>query len=138
MKDILIRRTLGFPRTMVWEALTTSHHLAAWLMPNDFRPVLHHSFTFRTAPAPGFDGIVQCNVLEITPPARLKISWKGGALDTIVTFELEEKGGETQLTLSHAGFEGLSNMIPRVALGLGWKDLLAKKLPTYLRTNQSK
>lgn len=93
---------------------------------------------FKTAPAPGFDGTVQCKVLEITPPERLKISWKGGALDTVVTFELEEAGGQTQLTVSHANFKGLSNLIPWVALGLGWKDLLSKTLPTYLRTNQSK
>ncbi|MCA3694160.1 SRPBCC domain-containing protein [Aquidulcibacter sp.] len=132
MKDIVISRTLAFPRAMVWAALTSSDHLAAWLMPNDFRPIPNHAFTFKTDPAPGFDGTVHCTVLEIIEPERLKFSWRGGGIDTVVTFELREKGKETQLTLSHAGFAGLSNLIPRVALGFGWKDLLSKKLPAYL------
>lgn len=132
MQDIVISRTLAFPRTMVWEALTSSDHLAAWLMPNDFRPIANHAFTFKTDPAPGFDGTVHCTVLEISEPERLKFSWRGGGIDTVVTFELRETGGETQLTFSQTGFAGLSNLIPRVALGFGWKDLLSKKLPAYL------
>jgi uncharacterized protein YndB with AHSA1/START domain len=136
MKDIVIERVLDFPRAMVWEALTQSDHLAAWLMPNDFRPVLHHRFTFKTAPAPGFDGIVRCEVLDIDPPERLAISWRGGPLDTIVRFHLQDEGAKTRLTLRHEGFAGLANLIPRFALGLGWKDLIARKLPAYVGTLQ--
>jgi uncharacterized protein YndB with AHSA1/START domain len=44
----------------VWRALTDSDLLARWLMPNDFRPVPGHRFSFRTTPRPGqgFDGVV--------------------------------------------------------------------------------
>ena len=125
-------RTLGYPREMVWHALTDSAQLAAWLMPNDFRPEIGHRFTFRTKPAPGFDGTVHCEVLELSPPERLVIRWQGGALDTRVSFHLAEAGGGTLLTLRHTGFGGLSNVIARIALGFGWKDLLARKLPGHL------
>jgi len=37
--------------------------MADWLMPNDFQPRLGHKFQFRTKPAPGFDGIVNCEVV---------------------------------------------------------------------------
>lgn len=30
---------------------------------NDFEPRIGHRFQFRTEPAPGFDGVVNCEVL---------------------------------------------------------------------------
>lgn len=132
MKDIVITRMLGFPREMVWDALTDSRQLSAWLMPNDFKPEIGHRFTFRTKPAPGFDGTVHCEVLEMMPPAKLVISWRGGPLDTRVSFELEAAEGGTKLTLRHTGFGGLSNVLSRIALGFGWRDLLGRKLPAQL------
>lgn len=132
MKDIMITRTLPFPRQMVWHALTDSAQLGAWLMPNDFRAEPGHRFTFRTKPAPGFDGIVHCEVLELRAPERLVITWRGGALDTRVSFELHNAGAGTRLVLRHQGFAGFSNTIPRIVLGFGWRDLLGKKLPGHL------
>jgi len=39
-------------------------------MPNDFKPVVGHAFTFRTEPVSqhGFDGVVHCEVLDLEPP----------------------------------------------------------------------
>ncbi|MCA3572453.1 MAG: SRPBCC domain-containing protein [Aestuariivirga sp.] len=136
MKDIEIVRMLKFPRDSVWNALTDSAQLAAWLMPNDFRPEIGHRFTFRTKPAPGFDGTIHCEVLELSPPERLVISWRGGPLDTRVSFDLAETAEGTRLTLRHTGFGGLSNIIPRLVLGFGWKGLLEKKLPGQLSAPQ--
>jgi len=136
MKDIEVTRILRFPREMVFLALTDSAQLGAWLMPNDFRPVIGHCFTFQTRPAPGFDGTVHCEVLELLPPERMVIRWQGGALDTRVSFDLAEIAEGTRLTLKHTGFSGLANVIPRIALGFGWKDLLAKKLPGHLSARE--
>ncbi|MGP1396899.1 MAG: SRPBCC family protein [Inquilinaceae bacterium] len=133
MKDIEIVRTLSFPREAVWHALTGSVRLGERLMPNDFRPEVGHRFTFRTKSAPGFDGIVRCEVLELSPPERLVISWRGGPLDTRVSFDLDEATSGTRLTLRQEGFAGLSNVIPQIALGIGWKDLIWKKLPGHLK-----
>ncbi len=133
MRSIKLSRTYRHSRDRVWAAIADSDALADWLMPNDFQPVLGHEFTFRTKPAPGFDGIVRAKVLEITPPERLVLAWKGGPLDTTVTFELAALSEfETQLTLAHDGFRGLSNLLPRVFLGMGWKDLLSRKLSEHL------
>ncbi|WTJ96518.1 SRPBCC domain-containing protein [Streptomyces sp. NBC_01537] len=73
--------------------------MARWLMPNDFQPVVGHRFTFRTEPRPqqGFDGIVHCEVLELAPQRRLRIAWRGGRLDTTVTWTLEPEGRGTRL-----------------------------------------
>ncbi|WP_405736689.1 SRPBCC domain-containing protein [Streptomyces sp. NBC_01537] len=90
---------LARPPAKVWRALTEADRLARWLMPNDFQPVVGHRFTFRTEPRPqqGFDGIVHCEVLELAPQRRLRIAWRGGRLDTTVTWTLEPEGRGTRL-----------------------------------------
>ena len=95
------------PPEKVWRALTDPELLASWLMPNDFEPRVGHQFTFRTDPVPahGFDGIVRCEVLELVPARRLRISWAGGGLDTTVTWDLVPEGRGTRLLLSHEGFD---------------------------------
>ena len=132
MRDIVVVRDVAYPREMVWEALTDGRQLAAWLMPNDFRPEVGHRFTFTTKPAPGFDGVVRCEVLDLRAPERLVFTWKGGALDTVISFDLADTAAGTRITLSHAGFAGASNLLPRVVLGFGWKSLLSRKLVSHL------
>ena len=128
MRDIVLRRVLHASREAVWAALTDREALAEWLMPNDFEPRLGHRFTFRTDPAPGFDGIVRSEVLVLDPPRELALAWQGGPLDTTVRFLLDEHPEGTLLTLRHEGFRGLRNLLPRIVLGFGWKRLLASKL----------
>ena len=132
MRDIFVMREVAFPREMVWAALTDSRQLGAWLMPNDFAPVVGHRFTFRTKPAPGFDGVVHCEVLELRAPERVVFTWLGGPLDTVVSFDLEEVPGGTRIILRHAGFAGVGTLVPRVVLGFGWRSLLGRKLGAHL------
>jgi uncharacterized protein YndB with AHSA1/START domain len=132
MRDIVVMREVAYPRDMVWAALTDSRQLGAWLMPNDFAPKVGHRFTFTSKPAPGFDGVVRCEVLELRPPERVAFTWVGGPLDTVVSFDLAEVAGGTRITLRHAGFAGAANLLPRVVLGFGWRSLLGKKLVAHL------
>ncbi len=131
-----MQRVLYAPREAVWAALTDREALAEWLMPNDFAPRVGHRFTFRTKPAPGFDGIVHSEVLEIDPPHNLLIAWRGGSLNTTLRFQLEEHTEGTLLTLHHQGFRGFSNLLPRLVLGLGWKRLLSQKLSARVQGAQ--
>jgi uncharacterized protein YndB with AHSA1/START domain len=121
------------PPDRVWAALTSSEALAAWLMPNDFVPAVGHEFTFTTKPAPGFDGIVRCRVLELDPPTRMVWSWAGGNIDTTVTFTLTEAGpGQTELRMHQVGFHGLGAQLTRRILAGGYPRLLGQRLPAYL------
>jgi uncharacterized protein YndB with AHSA1/START domain len=121
---------LPHPPERVWAALTDSAMLAQWLMPNDFAPQLGHRFTFRTQPLPqfDFDGITYCQVVELEPPHRLSYSWRGGDLDTLVTFELEPIGVGTRLLFVHSGFDldRPSNRSAFDVLGGGWVGILQK------------
>ena len=129
-----IRRTVRYPHppSRVWAALTSSAALAKWLMPNDFRPEVGHEFTFRTEPAPGFDGIVHCKVLEMQTERRMLWSWRGGPIDTIVEFRLEPDGNGTTLHFEQRGFEGLRAVMVSLILAGGFKKMYRDPLPAVL------
>lgn len=133
-----MKRTLRIVReyphapAKVWRALTDRQALAEWLMPNDFEPRVGHRFTLRTEPAPGFDGIVHCEVLTLEEPRRLAFSWKGGPLDTVITFALEPTAGGTRLHVEQTGFTGFKAVLVSFILGSGSKSIYGQKLPAVL------
>lgn len=136
-RTIRVDQFLAHPPARVWRALTDPEMLGRWLMPNDFRPVLGHRFTFRTDPIPAtdFDGVVVCQVLAVEPERLLRISWGGGAgLDTTVTWRLEPEGRGTRLFLEHDGFDPDSpaQQLSRRILGSGWRSHVARRLEVCL------
>ncbi len=132
-RDLHFEFVYPHPPQRVWRALTDSAAIAKWLMPNDFQPMVGHKFQFRTKPRPGFDGVVNCEVLELEPPRKLVYSWKGGGLDTTVTYFLEPAPEGTRLRFDHAGFRGLRGLMVSRMLGNGWKSrVLARHLPAVL------
>jgi uncharacterized protein YndB with AHSA1/START domain len=136
MKNSLTyERFLNHPPARVWKALTERQWLAAWYMPNDFKPVVGHKFQFQTEPAPGFDGILYCEVLEVEAPHRLSYTFRGGWMDreTVVTWTLTPQEGGTLLYLHHSGFTALSDAAIRDILDQGWGSFL-QRLPDTLDT----
>jgi uncharacterized protein YndB with AHSA1/START domain len=113
----------------VWTALTDPAAIGEWLMPNDFRAEVGHRFNFKTKPAPGFDGIVDCEVLIVEAPTRLAYSWKGGGIDTVVSYRLAREGASTRLVMEQSGFTGLRGYMVSRILGGGWKRMIAERLP---------
>lgn len=132
MSDIRIERTYAHPREKVWRAVTTAELLARWLMPNDFEPTVGHRFTFTTDPAPGFDGIVRCEVTEVREPERVAFTWVGGPVDTLVTITLDEVEGGTRLVMVQSGFRGLKSRLVGLMLKSGCGTLYGKRLPEVL------
>ncbi len=121
-----IRETtvINAPIESVWKAVATSEGLAAWFMPNDFKPEVGHAFTVDAGPW----GHSPCKVVEVDPPQRLSFEWDQ---DWTVTFELKEENGQTQVTLIHGGWKsdgstrfGQSHSTVRDRMGKGWVGLL--------------
>ncbi|MFG1711049.1 SRPBCC domain-containing protein [Nonomuraea sp. M3C6] len=135
--DIRTDIYLPHPPERVWQALIDPAQLAVWLMPNDFQPRVGHRFNFRTDPAPGFDGVIQCEVLAITPGELLRIGWAGGpGLDTTVTWQLAPDGRGTRLLLTHEGFDQADprQQAVRRLLDSGWRGHLTRRLQHLLNT----
>jgi uncharacterized protein YndB with AHSA1/START domain len=127
-RSIVMEKVFDYPPDRVWRALTDSSALADWLMENDFQPVLGHEFTFRTKPAPGFDGIVRCRVTVLDPPKALAYTWASGDFETLVTWTLEPSGEGTRLRLEHSGFAGIKGFLLRIFLSGGWKRIVHVRL----------
>ncbi len=122
----------------VWQALTTSDALAAWMFPNDFEPRVGHRFTFQVPAKPevNFEGLtVRCEVEELEPERLLVFSWAAGGPveNTRVSFRLEPEGEGTRVYLEHSGFD-LSHPFGKQACagaGYGWAGML-EKLPRVI------
>src|SRR6186713_2358220 len=87
----------------VWRALTDPVLLAEWLLPVfDLKLEPGAAFTFKTQPYPGWDGTVNCRLLEIEEPRKLSYAWVVGDMDTVVTFTLTPTTSGTLLSLVHS------------------------------------
>jgi uncharacterized protein YndB with AHSA1/START domain len=127
-RDLRFDRYYPHPPEKVWRALTDARAIAQWLMPNDFEPKLGHHFQFRSKPVGGWDGIVNCEVLELDPPRRLVYTWTSNMLDTRVAWRLEPEGTGTRLRLEHTGFDGFRAWMISHILGSGWKSRILAEL----------
>jgi uncharacterized protein YndB with AHSA1/START domain len=127
---------LPYPPEKVWRALTDPVLLASWLMANDMRPLVGHRFTFKAEPTPWWDGIVNCEVLEIDPHKRLRHSWRSGPessrLDTVVTWTLTPTpSGGTRIALEHSGFLP-ANAFAFDGARTGWQRMISEGLTGVL------
>jgi uncharacterized protein YndB with AHSA1/START domain len=134
-EQIVCEHTLTAPPAQVWRALTEPELLAAWLMKNDIAPVTGQEFSFRAQPMGDWNGIVDCEVLEVIPESKLVYTWNGGAssrdsgknddsghkMETTVTWTIapDDHGG-TLLKLVHHGFH-LDDFAFKM-MGMGWKS----------------
>ncbi|WP_437336634.1 SRPBCC family protein [Sorangium sp. So ce394] len=90
----------------VWRALTDPELLAEWLLPAvGFKLDPGAAFTFKTQPYPGWDGTVDCRILEIEAQRKISYTWNVPFLDTVVTFTLTPTASGTRLSLEQSGFK---------------------------------
>jgi uncharacterized protein YndB with AHSA1/START domain len=74
-RSVIVERLMPHPPQKVWRALTSAPLVGEWLMQNDFQPVVGHRFNFRSEPMNGWNGVTDCEVLEVEAPSRLVYSW---------------------------------------------------------------
>jgi uncharacterized protein YndB with AHSA1/START domain len=132
---IRVEEVLPHAPETIWKALTTGDLIGRWLRmtPTGFEPVKGRRFTFQTTPAGAWDGVINCEVLDVIANQRLVYSWKGGdegnvgygaRLDTVVTFTLARVGDGTRLSLVHSGFVLPKNDTAFKGMGEGWKKVV--------------
>ncbi|PLT30599.1 SRPBCC family protein [Peribacillus deserti] len=114
----------------VWDTVSTAEGISAWFMPNDFQPVEGHEFHIQSPFGPS-----PCRVLQVDPPNRLSFSWDTDGW--VVVFELEERDGKTEFTLTHSGWKpadeiigkaGEKSSIIRDRMDQGWQAIVSERL----------
>jgi uncharacterized protein YndB with AHSA1/START domain len=99
---------LRHPPQKVWRALTDPALLTEWLLPvMDLQLEPGSAFKFKTQAYPGWDGTVNCRMLEIEAQKKLSYAWVVGdmEIDTVVTFTLTPTSSGTRLSLVQSGFK---------------------------------
>lgn len=132
----VLRRTYSAPVRRVFDAWTQPALLAKWFVPNerwtgaeaeiDLRVGGRYRITMRHSDGDAF--IVGGMYKEVTPPTKLVFTfvWEHNPMvdrvgETLVTVDLKEHNGNTELTLTHEGF--VSTEIASEH-NLGWSGIL--------------
>ena len=134
-QDIVVEEVFPHTPETIWKTLTTGELMGRWLMmkPTGFEPVKGARFTYQTTPAGAWNGVIHCEVLDVTRNRRLSYSWQGGhdgnaqygsRLDTVVTLTLARVDGGTRLRLVHSGFETPKNDSAFKNMSDGWKTVV--------------
>lgn len=97
--SVIVEREVAFPPEKIWRALTQPHLIEEWLMKNDFKPVLDHTFNLS-----GDWGAVDCKVIEVEANKSLSYTWAAFGLESVVTWTLTPTPTGTQLRMEQSGF----------------------------------
>ena len=103
-RSLVIEREMAHPPEKIWRALTQGPLIEEWLMKNDFQPVVGHRFSFRSTPVPGWNGVIDSEVLVIEPNSRLSYSWDSMGLMTVATWTLPPTKAGTHVRMEQTGF----------------------------------
>jgi uncharacterized protein YndB with AHSA1/START domain len=131
LRSVVVERDMAHPPEKIWRALTQSALIEEWLMKNDFEPVVGHKFNFRARPVMGWNGVADCEVLEVVPHERLVYSWNASGeqardgLKTIVTWTLTPHAGGTHVRMEQSGFRPQDERGYR-GMGDGWPGILRR------------
>ena len=135
-RSVVVERDIPHSPEKIWRALTQPHLMEEWLMKNDFKPMVGHSFTLRG----DWGGVLDCEVLAIEPNKSLAYSWNHAHddaaynLTSVVTFTLTPTNAGTRLRVEQAGFRPDQ----RQAFGgaqAGWQQFLGKLEQVLARTD---
>ena len=140
MSAIRITQNYPHPPATVWRALTDPELIPLWTAtgagarPVGFATTVGTEFQFVAKPKPGWDGVVNCVMLEAAEPTLLRFSWtdNGGGDETEVTYRLEPTATGTRLTYEHTGFTGAGGFFMAALLGRIRRKMLRVGLPPVL------
>jgi len=130
-ETLVVRRFMPVPRERVFAAWLDPSGMAQWMRPSRMTDTTVEvdprvGGRFRIVMAQGRERFEHTGeYLVIEPPARLSFTWISDATDhrpTVVTIEFLERGGDTELVLTH-------RRLPPSQLGShrsGWTDIFGE------------
>lgn len=136
---LVVRRFIPAPRERVFAAWLDPASLAQWMRPGKTTDATAEveprvGGKFRIMMAQGAEKFEHTGeYLLIEPPSRLSFTWTSAATDlrpTVVTVELFDRGGSTELVLTH-------RKVPPTQVAShrsGWTDIV-RKLGDWLKSD---
>jgi uncharacterized protein YndB with AHSA1/START domain len=137
-----IEQTYQAPTTLVWKAITDKDEMKLWYFDlPEFMAEVGCEFQFMGGPAEDRQYRHICRVTEVIPDQKIAYSWQyvGYPGNSLVTFELFDKGDQTRLKLTHEGLETFPAEQPDLAkenFVIGWNWLIGTSLKEFLIKNQ--
>lgn len=134
-RSVVVEREMPHPPEKLWRALTQPHLIEEWLMKNDFKPVVGHSFNLRG----DWGGVLDCEVLAVEPNKVLSYTWDfrhddaAFNLRSVVTFTLTPTSTGTRLRVEQSGFQPSQKQAYGGAHA-GWRQFLEKLEQVLMRT----
>ncbi len=124
----------------VWRALTDPTLIPLWTSTGQggklvgFATEVGTRFKYVARPMPGWNGVVECEVLEVRAPSLLRYSWAGDQKDapTFVTCRVEPHASGTRLTWEHTGFTGVGGFLMSKLLASVRRKMLRVGFPSVL------
>jgi uncharacterized protein YndB with AHSA1/START domain len=124
-RSLVIEKELPHPPEKIWRALTQGPLIKEWLMDNDFQPVVGHRFSFRSTPAPNWNGVIESEVKVVEPNKKLTYSWGTLGLESLVVWTLVPTEGGTLLRMEQSGF-GPDQDTAYKGATYGWQRFIGK------------
>jgi uncharacterized protein YndB with AHSA1/START domain len=140
MSEIHLVRDYPHTPGKVWRAVTDPALIPLWTATGaggrteGFATVVGTKFQFIGKPKPGWNGVVDCEVLEVDEPSLLRWSWTDTSSGdtTEVVYRIEPHAGGTRFTYDHTGFTGASGFFMAQLLGQVRRKMLGQGLTAVL------
>ncbi|WP_343609166.1 SRPBCC domain-containing protein [Chryseobacterium oranimense] len=137
-KPITVQYKINAPLEKVWNALTDKNEMKSWYFDiRDFVLETGKEFNFYE-PGEAKKYHHQCRILEIVPNRKLKHTWSYPEFSdavTTVTWELQEEGSGTLVTLTHdniESFDSLGENFSSKNFTEGWNGIIGQSMKNYL------
>lgn len=137
-EPIIVERVYNAPIAKVWSAITNNDELKLWYFKlEDFKPEVGFKFEFMGGPEDGIQYRHLCEVTEVIKGKKIAYSWRydGYPGNSLVSWELFERGDKTLLKLTHEGIETIAVAGPDFARSnfvAGWDSFVNEVLLNYL------
>lgn len=142
-KPVIVERTFNAPIAKVWSAITNVDEMRNWYFQlKDFKPKVGFKFDFLGGPEDGPQYLHLCEVTEVVEGKKIAYSWRYDNYpgNSIVNWELFDKGEQTLLRITHTGLETIAVNGPDFAksnFNEGWTYFLYTALKGYLEPEEN-
>ncbi len=139
IEPVIVEQLFDAPMERVWDAITKVDQMHQWYFPNipAFEPMEGFETAFDVYSGPRLFRHLW-KITAVKPGQMIRYTWKypGFTGEGIVTFELSEAKGKTQLRVTNEGLDTFPDDIPeftRESCELGWRYLVGERLKEFLK-----